>query len=325
MPAPSDDIVGAAIDVGSTSVHLLVARVARSGDVPTLDPLIDESELLGLGQRVVATGELGGQGIVELVGTLERYVAVSLAHGAISPAIVATDPLRRARDTSEAVDEVERRLRRRLHVLTPDEEALLTLLGVTGGRRPIDETAVLDVGGGSTELIVSGPDRLLEAVSVPIGAIRLTASLVANDPPTSDEISALRLVAREALETIPMPGIRSLVGVGGTATNLGRVASATMGRDIDLTTVLTLGDVDVVLRRLAAEPVDVIAAAAGIRPGRARVLPAGAAILEAVLLRAGLGEMTLSHASLREGLVRAQYRAGDEWRPRLPELAAGWA
>ena len=331
MPAPSDDSVGAAIDVGSTSVHLLVARVGWAAgvepyrDVPTLDPLIDESVLLGLGQRVVVTGELGREGIVELVETLERYVAVSLANGVISPAIVATDPLRRASDTSGAVDEVARRLRRRLHVLTPDEEALLTLLGVTGGRRPIDETAVLDVGGGSTEVIVIGPDRAPETVSVPIGAIRLAAAFVAHDPPTADEIGALRVAAREALETVPLPGIMSLVGVGGTATNLGRVAAATMGRDVDQADVLTLDDVEAVLRRLAVEPVDAIAAAAGIRPGRARVLPAGAAILEAVLQRAGLSALTLSHASLREGLVRAQFRAGEEWRARLPEVAAGWA
>lgn len=322
MPPQPNPHVAAAIDIGSTSVHLLVARAGGSASPHAIEPLVDLSDILGLGERVDAAGALGAAATDSLATTLERFLALAADHGALSTAIVATEPLRRAADAEVVISGIARRIGRTIGVLTPDEEALCTLVGVTRGRRLVGETAVVDVGGGSTEVVVASPRNGPRSFSVATGAIRLTSTLDVHDPPTRAEVAALRTAALDAFAGVPTWRLESLVAVGGTATNLGRIASALGTGTTD--TTLTLDDVEAVVQRLMSEPAERVALDAGIRPARARILPAGAAILEVVLERCGLGAVTLSAASLREGLVLLVSRAGDGWRDGLDGLVRGW-
>jgi exopolyphosphatase/guanosine-5'-triphosphate,3'-diphosphate pyrophosphatase len=170
------------VDIGSTSVHLLVAEVSGDG----IEPLLDVSELLGLGDRIEATGMLGRGGRELLVATLVEYAAAACALGVGPNAIVfvGTDPLRHAADGARVCAEIERATGVAVHVLSQAEEGALTLLGVVGSRTLTDEVAVLDIGGGSTEIIVAGPAGIDSVVGLPIGASRLTAFVGAADPPS---------------------------------------------------------------------------------------------------------------------------------------------
>ena len=148
--APSSKRIGAAVDLGSTSVHLLVAGVVEH----RIEPLVDESVFLGLGDAVAARGSLDKDGREGLVDVLARYASVAVESGADHTTFVGTEPLRRLADASRIVDDVHRGTGLPLHVLSHEEEAFLVLIGVTAGRPVEHELLVVDVGGGSSELVL---------------------------------------------------------------------------------------------------------------------------------------------------------------------------
>ena len=307
--------VGAGVDIGSYSVHLLVAGVRGH----RLETLADESAFLGLGAAVDATGELGIEARAALVTALGAFVERARLFGAESIVFVATDPLRRARDAAEAIAEIEASTGVPVEILTSEDEALLALLGVNGGRPVVRETLIVDVGGGSSELLLVGPTGDPIAAGLPLGAARLSRQFVRGDPPDAAEIVALLEECRRALELAPGGSPAEIVAVGGTASNLLRIGPALPGP------VLTRKRIEQALTILAEAPADLISSWYNVRPSRARVLPAGAAILLAVAERYGADAIRVSHAGLREGLVLAATHAGPTWHRDLAWLAHGWS
>src|SRR6476646_6288913 len=206
----------AAIDLGSTSVHLLVARPDRTG----LVVLHDESTFLGLGAAVDGPGSLGVSGRATLASTVGAYVDLARDIGAADPIVMGTEPLRRLEDATRIVAQVSSRTGVPLAVLEHEEEALLTLVGLTAGQAVRGDLLVVDIGGGSSELVEIGPERLARAAGVRLGAGRLTRSIVDRDPPTREQFAALDRAAAEALDWSPGRQPAEVVFVGGTATNL---------------------------------------------------------------------------------------------------------
>ena len=214
--------IGASADLGSNSVHLLVAVITGH----RLRPLVDESAFLGLGATVDAHAHLGAAARAELVETLTRYATTARQLGATSITFMGTEPIRRAADGASIVAEVEASSGVPLHVLTHEEEAYLTLIGVTHGRPVTHETLVVDIGGGSSEFCAVGPRDPARAAGLRIGSNRLTARFATDDPPTDDDIAAMLVTAdeimRDALDVRPT----EIVIVGGTASNLLKVTDA---------------------------------------------------------------------------------------------------
>lgn len=316
-PADRDapTVIAASVDVGSTSVHLLAASV-RDHEVA---PLVDESVFLGLGARVDAARHLGGAARAELAATLAGYAATARGLGASRILFVGTEPLRRAADARRLAAEVRSATGLDLVVASHEEEALLTLLGVTGGRPLVDEVAVVDIGGGSTEIAEAGPEHRVTVRALRLGAARLTASSVAHDPPLRAEIEALRAESRRVVAGLDGGAPRRLVGVGGTASNLLKVVPGAL---VDRR--LSTARLEEALEILRSEPSTAASQRHAINLVRARVLPAGAAILEAILERFGLDELAVVEAGLREGAVLAATRDPIGWRDRLEELVQGW-
>lgn len=313
--APGRGRVCAAVDVGSNSAHLLVGRVEGH----RLESLRDESALLGLGTLVDSRGLIPPEARGPLIATLAGYAAAARALGAERIAFVGTEPLRRAADARAVVVAIEDATGVPLHVVDHREEGLLTLLGATSGRAVATELLVIDIGGGSTQLVVVGPERRAAATGLRVGSARLTEAHVRHDPPTIDEIADLRAAATNALGSAPAAGPAEIVAVGGTASNLVKVAPGAFG-DRVLTPQRLLAAFDV----LREAPAAAVAERFGIRPQRARILAAGAALLEAILLRYGVPRATASEEGIREGIVLALARAGAAWRDRLEALAHGW-
>ncbi|MBF6605741.1 MAG: hypothetical protein IVW53_09205 [Chloroflexi bacterium] len=308
-------MIAASADAGSNSVHLFVAVVAGH----RLEPLLDESAFLGLGAAVDERGRLGRQKRAELASTLGRFAGIARDLGAASITFVGTEPLRRAADARLAVRDAERASNVPLLVLTHEEEGYLTLIGVTHGREPAADLAVVDVGGGSSEFVLVGPDRDAVARGVRVGSARLTAQCVTHDPPTADEVTSLRAAARERLASAPDAEVRRLVAVGGTATNLLKVLPVAA-----LDRTLTRARLASAMATLTAEPAAYAAIHHAVNPIRARVLPAGTAIMEAILERYGLDRMTVVDTGIREGAVLATTHAGPGWRGELRSIAHGW-
>ena len=306
----------AAIDVGSNSVHLLVARARRAVRLGTRTDLIalaDDSDLIGLGDSVDTSGriELGPRRLV--VAALARQVALARSMGAERVVMVGTEPLRRASNTRELVLEVRRRLGEELRVIDVRSEAELTFMGVCGGRMPDDALAVVDIGGGSTEVSVHVPGRELQVIPLTLGSARLTNAIVRHDPPTTDEIAALMKAAVESVHDAEWPigegpPIRRAIFVGGTATNvarLGRLDRAHLNEDLN-----TIGQM----------PSATVVEHFGVRPRRARQLAAGVAIVSALLDRFLLGSADVSEASLRDGAIIAVLATADDWLNALDEM-----
>lgn len=308
--------VGASVDVGANSVHLLVAAVGGH----RLEPLVDESVFLGLGDRIDAEGFLGSAARGRLVAALVGYADTARRLGATAITFVGTEPMRRAADAATVTAEVEHASGVPLHVLGHDEEGILNLLGVTGGRPVTHELVVVDIGGGSSEVVVVGPGRPPVAAGVLLGSARLTQRLVREDPPTPGELDALAAEARRIVAAEAPPGRPlELVAVGGTASNLCKVIPAAA-----LERVLTRRRIEQALAMLATEPSAMASERHAVNPTRARILPAGAAIAAALLDHYGVDRLRVSEEGIREGAILVAAAAGHAWRDRLPRLALGW-
>jgi exopolyphosphatase/pppGpp-phosphohydrolase len=312
---PPGAVVAAAIDAGATSLHLLVAAVGSHH----VAPILDESVFLGLGDRVTADGVIGASAREELAASVVAYVDAARRLGASAVTLVGTEPLRRALDAATVIGEVEARAGVPFHVLEHEEEGRLNLLGVTLGHPLAAEMLVVDVGGGSSEFVDVRPDGVVSASGLPLGAARLTLEHVHSDPPAAAEIEALRAAVRGILESAPDAAPREIVAVGGTASNLLRLMlSAALDR------LLTRQRLAVALELLTTERSLDVADRHLIRPARARILPAGAIIMDAILERYDIDSLRVAEEGLREGLALATATAGPAWRDRLGVLVRGW-
>ena len=308
--------VGASVDLGSNSVHLLVASVAGH----ELRSLADESVFLGLGAAIDDHAHLGAARRAALVVALVRYATTARQLGAADITFMGTEPIRRAADAARIVDEVERATGIPLHVLSHEEEAYLTLVGVTSGQPVTHETLVVDIGGGSSEFCAVAAGGLARAAGLRLGSNRLTMGHVRDDPPTAAQIESMAAAADQILRDAMPVEPTDLVAVGGTASNLLKVTAAgTTDR------TLTSERVAEALSTLTTRPAAETSERFGVNPTRARLLPAGAVIVDALMRRYGVGEVRVSEEGMREGAILVAEHAGRAWRDRLAELAHGWS
>jgi exopolyphosphatase / guanosine-5'-triphosphate,3'-diphosphate pyrophosphatase len=312
---PAEPRVVAVADVGSHSTHLLVASTTGH----RVEPLLDTSDILGLGAIVDRQGCLPAPARAQLLATLARYAASARELGAERLAFLGTEPLRVAANALRVVAEVEAATGVPLHVLGHQEEARLTLLGVTGGVPLEVDMLIADIGGGSTQLLLVSRGRPIRVHAIRLGASRLTDALVAHDPPTAAELACLRSEADEAFAGSPDADPQVGVLVGGSGSNLAKVAGPEAhNRAVTAVQVASLAVA------FGAQPAADTAARFGIRPERARVLPAGAALVAALMARYQLPGVLVREEGIREGAVLAIARAGTGWRDQVERLAQGW-
>ena len=307
--------VGASVDLGSNSVHLLVAGI----DGHQLQPLVDESVFLGLGSAVSGRGYLGRMARDELTAALVGYAETARGLGAQDITFIGTEPIRRAADAASIIADVVAATRVPLHVLSHEEEAFLTIIGVHEGMPVTRETLVVDVGGGSSEFCVVDAARPPRAAGLRLGCARLTDTLASHDPPTVAEIEAMRAESLAMLRDAPESHPDEIVAVGGTASNLLKILPAAADDRM-----LTRARIAEILEILASEPAATASARHLVNLTRARILPAGGAIMDAILERYGADEIRVSDAGIREGTILAVEHGGVAWRDRLAELAHGW-
>jgi exopolyphosphatase/guanosine-5'-triphosphate,3'-diphosphate pyrophosphatase len=303
--------VRAAIDVGSNSAHVLIARV---GADPGLEVILDESVQLGLGVIVDREGHLPETALGTTVEAVAHYVGRARTLGAREIVLMGTEPLRRASNRSVLEARIRDQAGLQLQVITHEEEATLTLLGVSATRSIPEPLLVIDIGGGSTELILAayGQDPVVGAI--PVGSARLTTMLVRHDPPRVSEVHTLKRAAEAMFDSMPAGKPARAVVVGGTGTNLCRL----LGRPVEGT--LDRGSLSAAVEVIEGAPAETLAGRYGLKGSRVAQLAAGAAMLEAAMDRYRLDSIESSNASLREGAVVAVSRAGDRWLEDLPHL-----
>jgi exopolyphosphatase/guanosine-5'-triphosphate,3'-diphosphate pyrophosphatase len=304
----------AVVDIGSNSIHLLVATRAPDRQGYPLRRVISPATLLGLGRTVALGGRIDGGAAAELTRVVSRQVRQAERAGATELHLVATAAVRQAtngRERAKALGEV---VGRPVHVLTAERETELGFLGLVFELDPVGQQLVIDAGGASTEVTVAHGRRRGPAATLPLGGSALSAEY--DDPPTRAQLDRLRGRVEEALRALPAGEPEAAVATGGTARKLPVLLGGEAGEPFDLTTI------EHALGALRAVPSAVLAKETGLQRRRVQSLPAGALILGAVLRHYGLSRCRNSPHGLREGVVLASGVEPESWWVDL-EAAAG--
>jgi exopolyphosphatase/guanosine-5'-triphosphate,3'-diphosphate pyrophosphatase len=293
----------AAIDIGTNTALLTIADVDGGRAVP----VEERSEIVRLGEGLDKSGRLATAAIERTVAVLREYAERIERHGCDRVVAVATEAVRKAVNQDAFVQEADAILGRfatRLEVIDGEREARLSWRAVAESfPELVGARTVLDIGGGSTELLV-GAQQVEQVVSLPIGSVRLTERLIGGDPPTEEERRRVVATVDEALAEAPAPR-GALVGIAGTVTTLAAMAQALEVYDGAKVhgTRLSRGKVEELAEKLGRTAVAERRKMAGLEPKRADVIYAGAVILARVMDRAGVEECLVSDRGIRWGLV----------------------
>lgn len=295
----------AAIDCGTNTIKLLVGDLA--GDP---DGVRRESRIVRLGQGVDASGRLTPEALERTFAAVEEYAAIIADADVEQIRFCATSATRDAENAAEFRAGVQQRLGVEPEVLAGHEEARLAFAGAVRGLvdRLRDPVLVVDIGGGSTELILgttaSGPDR---EHSMDIGSVRMTERHLKSDPPTAEEIGECIADVDAVLETSPVDPSEaaSIVGVAGTITQLTACLLGLEEYDRERVdkSVIAVADVDAYVERLIAMTVAERKALPSMHPGRADVIGAGGLILSRVLRRTSQASFTVAETDILDGIA----------------------
>ncbi len=290
----------ATIDIGTNTTLLLVAE---STDASVVE---ERAEITRLGRGIGTGGELGQPGIERTLAVLADYAAIAKQLGATVHAI-GTEGLRRAPNAQAFLLPAARLLGTPVEVIDGDREAALTFLAT---RRSLPDATrntamVVDIGGGSTEIIVSRAGTVDFRRSLPLGSVRLTEKHVKHDPVTEPEAAAIVDECAALLAQVPFPAPpATLIGIAGTVTTLAAMSLDLTSYDPDLVHGhrMTMAALDRQIARLRGATQAEREQMAGLDPRRADVILAGALLLRAIADRARAAEIVVSDRGIRWGL-----------------------
>ncbi|HSJ74349.1 MAG TPA: hypothetical protein VK904_08525 [Miltoncostaeaceae bacterium] len=293
----------AVVDVGSNSLRLLLCE-GIGPDGPRGER---ETTVIGLRRGAGPDGTIAPDALERLDQTLAGYAEAIDRFGPARTVPVATSATRDAPNRAAIAGVVEGRLRAPMRVLSGEEEAAVSFAGARLAVEDGGPVVVVDVGGGSTELVRGGPSGPEGAVSLQLGAVRQTERHVAHDPPLPEELEAIRREARSMIEPAlaDIGGPAPVVGVAGTATSLAAIDVGRYDRGRVHRHRLPLETIDRLAARLAAMTVDERRHVSGLDPERAPVIVAGALVVAEAVRAAGAGEAMISETDLLDGVALA--------------------
>lgn len=276
----------AAVDIGSNSTRLLITDGTR------------QSIVTRLGEGVDATGRLGERPMQRVLNVLQNYKTI--IDGAPAAAVM-TSAVRDAANGAEFAERVEATLGFPARILTGDEEARLTFAGAIARRDDTDPVLVIDIGGGSTELVIGHGDQVTFHASTQIGVVRHAERHLHDDPPTALQLAALR-----ADVTLPEhPPATKAIAVAGTPTQCAAIDLGLELYDPERIEghILTTDRLNELYARLSPLPLEQLQQTPGLDPSRASVIVAGIAILLEVLAAFGLDQVEASEHDILYGLA----------------------
>jgi exopolyphosphatase / guanosine-5'-triphosphate,3'-diphosphate pyrophosphatase len=301
----------AAIDCGTNTIKLLVAELG--GSTGSQRELVREMRMVRLGQDVDRTGRLADEALGRAFGAIDEYAASIASYDVEAVRFCATSAARDASNADVFTAGVEKRLGVTPEVLSGADEAQLSYHGATRSLG-VDLAApvlVVDIGGGSTELVIGdGHGQVRAAQSLDIGSVRMTERYFPTDPPTEREIAIATAEIDAALDALPAEGVdlsqaRALVGVAGTITTVAAMVLdlASYQRETIHHATLAVPAVHEATERLLAMTHDERRALPFMHPGRADVIGAGALIFDRVLLRTPVDSVLVSEADILDGIA----------------------
>jgi exopolyphosphatase / guanosine-5'-triphosphate,3'-diphosphate pyrophosphatase len=298
----------AAVDVGSNSIHMVVAQVESDGRFHVLDRA---KEMVRLGKRTLSDGRLPDEAIAAGIQTLSQFRTLAERQGVTRIKAVATSAVREAANGGDFIEQVEKDIGLRVKVIPGREEARLIYLGV---RHAIDLSGkpalVADVGGGSLELIFVEDGKPLALESVKLGVARMSERFLPSDPPTSKEIAALEQHLAEELDPIlrrlPKRRVRQVIGTSGTLLNLIAIAGHLRGEPpnghLNNFAVRT-AEIGKLRRLLLKTTRQERLRIKGLDAKRVDLIGAGACLADYLLRQVGAKQLVACTWALREGVL----------------------
>jgi exopolyphosphatase/guanosine-5'-triphosphate,3'-diphosphate pyrophosphatase len=297
----------AGIDIGTLTCRLLIGRVAADGKLTEIKA---DRRILRLGEGVDRDRLLKPAAMARVIETLREWRSVIKTHKVDAQITVATSAVRNARNREEFLGRVKQEVGFDVEVIDGEEEARRTMLGIRSGL-PAGVTNILglDIGGGSTEFILDRAGKPPVVRSIEIGVVRLTERMLKHDPPTSDEVQAIReLVKKEAEQATASLGSLdgvTLVGTAGSITTL-----AAMAQRLSTYEPVRIHNYRLGLDRIKELERDILSSTIarrrsmpGLEAGREEVVVAGTLILRGVMETLGFQEGLVSDVGLREGAL----------------------
>jgi exopolyphosphatase / guanosine-5'-triphosphate,3'-diphosphate pyrophosphatase len=281
----------ACIDIGSNTTRLLIADC----DGERLVEVHQDRAFTHVRRGLNSAGEIEADKIDEVVRVVAAQLVTARALGAADVRCVATAAVRQAANRDTLLAAVRSACDLEVTVISPEEEARLAFGGAarTLGYEPGGPLGVVDVGGGSSELVVGMvPDQVTWCASLELGSGQLADDCLRSDPPSADDLAQARARVSDVLGGVTPPAAARVVAVGGSATSLRRIAGERLDSEA-FTRVLAL---------LSAEPAADVARRFTLDADRVRLLPAGLLILEAAAERFG-APLEVARGGLREGLL----------------------
>ena len=213
------------VDLGSNTVHLLVAQ----SDGRTLTPVVDATAGLALGADVDASGTIGPAKLEATLDTVRAFQEAAAAEGVRNLRLLATQAIRAATNRDAVCAAITAATGLPVHILTPEEEAALAFRGATAACPGSGARVVVDIGGGSMQVAVGTDGQMRQSVSLPLGAARVVARFLPNDPPTAaDEATLVATLAAQILPVLPPATAPALlIGVGGMARRIPQIVGGT--------------------------------------------------------------------------------------------------
>jgi exopolyphosphatase/guanosine-5'-triphosphate,3'-diphosphate pyrophosphatase len=291
------------VDIGTNSTRLLVADVERD----RVEELERRTRVTRLGRGVDLSGQLSSEAIEGVCETVGEYVETYRQLGAERVFAIATSAVRDASNGGAFIAELRERFALSARVLDGEEEARLTYRGAIATRQPADHALVIDIGGGSTELVVGDGGEVGFHASLQAGVVRHTERHLPSDPPTVAELEGLaadvRRLLEEALTGHPEAHANLGIAVAGTPTSLAAIDLELDPYDPDRVHGhrLSLPAIQRMLSRLAAVPLEERRLLTGLHPDRAPTIVAGVVILVEVMRAFGLEEIEVSEHDILWG------------------------
>jgi exopolyphosphatase / guanosine-5'-triphosphate,3'-diphosphate pyrophosphatase len=298
----------AAVDCGTNSIRLLIADIDTERSV--LTDIAREMRIVRLGEGVDRTGRLSPAALDRTIGALREYAGLIARASPAGVRMVATSATRDAENAQEFVDRVKDVLGVAPEVVTGDEEARLSFAGAT--RELTDTPApylVTDIGGGSTEFVLGGPEGVSGGRSVDIGCVRMTERHLRSDPPTDAEIAAATADIDSALElvaaSIPAERASTLVGLAGSVTTVAGIALGLASYDSERIhhSRVSAARVHEIATELLAQTRAQRAAIGVMHPGRVDVIGGGALVLDRIMTRFGFPDVLVSEHDILDGIA----------------------
>jgi exopolyphosphatase/guanosine-5'-triphosphate,3'-diphosphate pyrophosphatase len=282
------------IDIGSNTIRLLVAQLTEN----ELRPVANKSVFVGLGREVARSGRLPADVRKRALKVIASHRLQARAERVDMPLALATSAVRDAENRDQFIREVEERAEVPVRVLSGEEEAWLTFLGVQTSLALRGENVIVDLGGGSAEVICAHDQTMRWARSLDLGCARLTERFVTHHPPTRREVERLVRHVADRLESLPALTPSRLVLTGGTASALARLTGhAAFPAQITHRELLRAEDI------VRQQPTRRLARHFGVKVRRADLLAAGIITIRALADHVGCEQILATKHSLREGAI----------------------